>query len=182
MVVGANVFVHLRLIFQFIDRQHDKPLVAQFVIAGLHRRHLGRAGLAPGGPEIHQHDLPAVLAQALCLAVEIGQGEIGRRRTHHRHPLAHAPGHPIRNTRQEQCRPQSHHRHDRRFHGPLRPSSPGRRPLRPPPRQSNLTATPGTTWSARTRNWFPAPGYCWHPARPESANRNTAMSSGPTAP
>src|SRR5437016_4523002 len=34
VVVGANVFVHLRLIFQFIDRQHDKPLVAQFVKIG----------------------------------------------------------------------------------------------------------------------------------------------------
>ena len=73
MAVLLDVLTHFRIIFQLIDRQHHKAFVTELVEAGLHGRHFGRAGLAPGGPEVHKHDLAAILAEALRLAIQIGQ-------------------------------------------------------------------------------------------------------------
>ncbi len=64
-----DMLAHLGLVFQLIDRQHDKPLVAKLVVRRLHRRHFRRAGLAPGSPEIDQNDFTPMLTQALRLAL-----------------------------------------------------------------------------------------------------------------
>jgi len=79
------------LIFQFVHRLHDKPVVAQLIVAGLHGRHFDGARFAPRGPKIHQDDLSSILAQTVPLAVEIHELKIFSRHSDGRNPTSHRP-------------------------------------------------------------------------------------------
>src|SRR5438128_5053907 len=82
---------HFRIIFQLIDREYHKAFITELVEAGLHGRHFELAGLAPGGPEVHEHDLATILAEALGLAIKIIELKVFSLHTDGRDSRAHAP-------------------------------------------------------------------------------------------
>src|SRR5712692_8592806 len=60
------------------DGQHDEVLLLEVFPEHLHRGHLFLAGLAPGGPEVQEDDLAAIVRQLLLFPLEIRQAEVRR--------------------------------------------------------------------------------------------------------
>jgi hypothetical protein len=62
-----------------VDRIQAEPLISKLLCQLLQTRHFGFAGLAPGGPKVHQYDLAAIGAEVRFSAADHWQGDLRRR-------------------------------------------------------------------------------------------------------
>jgi hypothetical protein len=88
MSMRGNELLDNFLFVQYVDVEHDDPLMLVLIGQSTHRRNLGDAGRAPGRPKIENYRMSSKAAKSHDISIQIPKRKIGRHRRNVRCGLA----------------------------------------------------------------------------------------------